>query len=430
MRALLILVCGMTLACASNLDVERARALLGHGPPPQALPALEETPPSDLPPVEGLVARSGVLRQIPLSWEPLLGGDVAGYAVERSKQLEGPFQRVGAVVGRFQTVWQDEGHAADGLEDDTRFFYRVRAYDSKGHLAAPADSVASASTAPRPPAPQALRAYSQLPRMVALAWDPVLDPNVGGYVVQRSPAARGHFHAVARIAGRFHTAWVDRGLGDLRVFYYRVASQNAAGGVGDATSPVRAVTKPEPLPPAELSVAAQSLGRNALHWEPNVEPDIVHYRIFRRRSGATQEEEIAVVGGGNTRTEDRGVGAGEPVFYSAQSEDADGLVSDRSDEIAVVSRGYELRADPDGDGVKLSWSPEIQGELASTRVLEVHRLGARELGQTHEAHFEDRAAGAGRVVRYQLVGVRRDGSEAPPSEVVEVRLPPAAVGAR
>jgi len=428
-RTLLLVCCGLVLGCANNLDVDRARALFGYK---AALPAppLQETPASDLAPVDGLVARSGELRQIPLGWEPVLSGDVAGYAVERAPQLQGPFQRVGSVMGRFSTVWLDEGHPGDGLGDGASFYYRVRAFDSNGRLAPAPDASAAASTAPRPTAPEALRAYSQLPRRVALAWDPVNDPSVAGYSVQRSPAARGDFLVVAHISGRFRTTWVDRGLGDLRVFYYRIAAVNAAGGTGDATIPVRAVTKPEPLPPARLAVEEQSLGRNVLHWEPNVEPDVVRYHIFRRRSGATREKEIAVVDAAQTRAEDPDVGAGEPVFYSLQSEDADGLLSNRSAEIAVVSRGYELRAEPRGNGVALSWSREVQAGFASTRVLEVGRTGSLEIGRAHEAHFEQAGVGAGRTIRYQLVGVRRDGSKAPASEVVEVHVPPAAVGAR
>ena len=88
-----------------------------------------------------------------------------------------------------------------------------------------------------------------------LSWRAATDERIKGYVIERSPTSSGPFEPIAEIDGRHQTVYVDRGLGDLRVFYYRVASVNVAGGRGEFSAPVRAVTKPDPLPPIGLRVA-------------------------------------------------------------------------------------------------------------------------------------------------------------------------------
>ena len=294
------IACGLGLAlalpaCGVSLDLERARSLL-RGPEEPAVPTLHESPPAQLPAPEGLRATSGELRSIPLQWDPLLRGDVGGYVIERSLQRHGPFERIAAVAGRAITAYVDTGtreraRAEDAepqapLGDETTRFYRVRAFSADGHLTATASQVVTATTSPPPTPPEGLRAYSHQPRQVPLSWRASQNPNTALYVVERSPTSGGPFEPVAELPGRHHTVYVDRGLGNLRVFYYRVSAVNSAGCRGEPTQPVRAVTKPEPLPPLGLRVAERRLGANRLSWDTNVETDIVEYQLLRIRRSA------------------------------------------------------------------------------------------------------------------------------------------------
>ncbi len=335
------------------MDVERAREVF-RGTEEPTVPILVESPALELPAPRGLRAVSGQLRAIPLKWDPLLTGDVSGYVIERTKKKGGRFRRIGAVPGRFETRYVDRGDdlapkkgskggRAD-LGDGALYCYRVRAFDSSGRIAAAPDPEVCATTARPPAAPSGLQAYSHQPREVALSWRPVPDPTVAGYRVYRNPARQGDYLLIARLDGRFSTTYVDRGLGALRVFYYRVASVNAAGGVGKKASEVRAVTKPEPLPPIGLRVEEQRLGSNRLAWDPNVEKDIAGYRLLRIREESSAGEIVAVLEPGATSAEDREIGAGERLSYKLVAFDRDGLESEPSDPIEVESVDYGLRA--------------------------------------------------------------------------------------
>jgi len=285
---------------------------------------------ADLPAPEGLHAISGELRMVPLKWEPLLVGDVAGYVVERASERDGSFEQLAKIPGRLTTAYLDRKTApadppvsaapdsepiqseSTASQDGITWFYQVRAYSSDGSLASRVSSLAVATTALPPKAPENLRAYSRQPRSVPLSWRASDDLNVVGYRVERSPTASGPFELLTKIDGRHQTIYVDRDLGDLRVFYYRVISVNAAGGLGVATEePVRAVTKPEPLPPIGLRTVEQRLGANTLAWDPNVEEDIVGYRLHRTLEGKDSSSLVASLSADETTATDTAVAAGQ-----------------------------------------------------------------------------------------------------------------------
>jgi fibronectin type 3 domain-containing protein len=431
-RAALALCLALGLGCATALDVERARDLFVREKAPET-PVLTEAPPARIGAVEGLRTLSGELRAIPLRWDPLLAGDVGGYAIERATAADGPYQRIAVVMGRFQTAYTDRGadlgaklnarETAGDLGDGNTYYYRVRPFDSHGRLGAQVAPPLSGTSAARPAPPTGFRAYSQLPRQVALSWEPSADPTVSGYTITRSPSANGNFLPVATLQGRFNTTWVDRGLGDLRVFYYRLSALNAAGGASDPTAAARAVTKPEPLPPVGVHLAERALGRNVVAWERNVERDLAGYRVLRRRANAERDELVAEVSADTLRISDEAVGASEQLAYTVLAFDRDGLESEPSDPVEGESVGYGLAAEVAGDAVTLRWDPAVQQQLASVRVLVDGAFGENELARVDAPSFVHRGVSAGSTLRYRLIGVRPDGRAAPPSPVLEVKVP-------
>ena len=210
-------------------------------------PALIESPAADLPAPQRLRAEANVYRAIPLYWDPVLRNEVAGYAIERAGAADAAFERVAVVWGRGESSYVDG--AGGGLADGKTAYYRVRSVSADGHLGAVASTVVVSNTAPRPAPPRGLRSVSRQPREIPLSWRASASDVAAGYVVERSPSPDGPYEVVDTLDGRFATSFVDRDLGNLRVFYYRVATRNAAGATGDPSEPVRGVTKPEPLPP-------------------------------------------------------------------------------------------------------------------------------------------------------------------------------------
>jgi fibronectin type 3 domain-containing protein len=470
---------GALSACTASFDFERARRYLERTPEP-TLPTLQEGPAApDLPPPEGLRAVSGELRKVPLKWDPLLAGDVGGYLVERAPTREGRFERLAPIAGALATTYIDHitstpeaptvastsedvaapapqnASAADGGEgtkevetsaeaessetgspdaseaapganglDGVTYFYRIRAFTPAGQLATWTSGVVAATTAAAPAPPEDLRAYSRQPRKVPLSWRASADATVSGYRVGRSPTSGGPFEPVAGVEGRHTTTYIDQGLGDLRVFYYQVASLNAAGGEGAPSEPVRAVTKPEPLPPIGLQVVERRLGSNRMAWSPNVEPDIAHYRLLRLREGAAKPEIVTTVPHASLETRDTEVGAGETVTYTLVAFDSGSLESAPGDPVTVRSEGYDLSADVQLDGVHLAWNPRTEEGHRGARIVRRGRLSQREFPPVTGSHFVDTGVKPGRSYRYTVTLLKAGGSSAPRSAPVEVRVPP------
>jgi fibronectin type 3 domain-containing protein len=419
-------------ACASTLDIDRARRWLDTPPEPE-LPTFQEEARAALPAPRGLRSTSGELRAVALHWEPLLSGDVGGYVIERAEKREGPFERIAAVPGRATTVFLDTGAkelpSADGskeraeLSDGETAFYRVRAFTLAGEFAESASEIVSATTAPVPEPPQGLRAYSHQPREVPLSWEASTDPLVAGYVVERSPTSRGPFEPLAQIEGHHQSVYLDRGLGDLRVFYYRVSSVNRAGGLGEPSKPVQAVTKAEPLPPIGLRVLAQRLGENELAWEPNVESDLAYYRLLRIRGDGEAVELAASVAGNRTVATDKEVGAGERVSYTIVAHDRDGLESAAAEPIVVESEGYALAATVRPDGIHLEWNPRTGEGYHGARIFLQRGLGQKELAFVEGSRYVHTDVKPGGRYRYAVVLERANASQAPTSSPVEIEVP-------
>jgi fibronectin type 3 domain-containing protein len=436
--ALLAGLCAV-VSCTSTLDIERAREILRTSKGPE-VPVIGDVVTEELEQIQNLRAISGELREVPLQWDPSLGPDVAGYVVERSLGEGQPFTRIAIVPGRFESTYVDRGadlgpkqqrdRLVSDLGDGETYVYRVRSYRADGRTGAKPSASSSAETAARPKPPEDLRAYSRMPRAIALSWSAVTDPAVRGYVVQRSPSAQGDFIEVGRVNHRYDTTFTDRDLESLRVFYYRVVAVNRVGAEGEPSTAIRGVTKPNPLPPIGLAVARQGLGSNRIRWDPNVEPDIRHYELFRWRRGATDPEPVARVRAGQgPEAEDAEVGAGELLRYSVVAVDVDGLRSVRSEPIEVRSRGYGLMAAPAANAIELRWEPAVHDEFKETLVLREGGIGARELGLAKAPKYRDRDVKPGSRYRYRVVGIRPDGTRAPPSAPVEVHIPEAAASA-
>jgi fibronectin type 3 domain-containing protein len=413
----LLLVCAAT-ACASWPAPWRS----APAPPATAEPTLVYDPPADLPAPEALSAASGQYREIPLRWDPVLIPGVAGYVVESALAEAGPFRVRATLRDRGVLAWVDRGDAAEPLGDGATRFYHLRAFSHDGRVSSIASSVVSATSAPLPEAPEGLRAWSRQPRSIPLTWSPSRDPNVAGYTVERSPNPGGPFEVVAELEGRQSTHLLDTGLGDLRVLYYRVSSRNAGGQRGAPSDVLRAVTKPAPLPPISLHVESRRLGAIAFAWDPNVETDLLGYRLLRWYKGHPTQT-ILYVGADKTRAEDGEVAAEQEYDYSLIAVDRDGLESRPSAPIHVSGVGYEWRASANASEVRLAWNARPEEGFVRAHVTRTGSLWREHEFVTDAAELRDVDVTPGRTYRYRIQLERSDGSRAPASKPIDVAVP-------
>jgi fibronectin type 3 domain-containing protein len=272
-----------------------------------------------------------------------------------------------------------------------------------------------------------LRAWSRQPRSIPLIWNPSRNPVVAGYTVERSPNPDGPFEVVAQLEGRQSTHLLDTGLGDLRVLYYRVSSRNPGGERGAPSEVLRAVTKPAPLPPIALRVEARRLGAIALAWEPNVETDLLGYRLRRWHKGSPPET-ITYVGADKTRAEDIRVAPDTAYDYTLIAVDLDGLESWPSTPISTVGLGYEWHARAGPHEVRLSWNARSDEGFVRAHVTRKSAFGKERTFVTDTAELRDTDVAPGRTYRYSIQLERSDGRKAPISQPILIDVPRAGSG--
>lgn len=339
---------------------------------------------SDLVPPEGLRIISTDERQVGLAWEPVLVGEIGGYAIMRAGRDGELFELAGRTRSRFETVYIDDGDDGHELGDGELHHYRVHPYDTDGRVSR-SHAYISATTEPAPDAPSGLRVYSNLPRKVALSWEPNERRSVWGYTILRSPTVAGPWQRVGTVEGRLRTVFEDPVPGDLRVMYYRVVALNHFGAEGGMTEPARAATKAEPLPPLGVELAAHALGRVELSWQPNVERDLARYEIWRSAQDDGQWEAELLIGSvpaPDAEFSDTTVRCGQQLRYRLRAIDADGLLSTHSEPLKVTADDIGLRSKRRTDGrYELMWDTKTGEDWAGARILE-HRfaLPDRELG--------------------------------------------------
>lgn len=396
--AVLALCCALALGACQTVSSRLPGDLLGS----EAPLTLERT--ADLRPPEGLRVTSSDDRQVDLAWDPVLVGDIAGYAVLRAEDPDEGFELVGRTRSRFETVYTDRGEGDAQLGDGRSYHYRIHPHDPEGRVSR-SHAYISATTEAAPDMPTGVRTYSNLPRRIVVVWDPNERLTATGYTILRSPTEAGPFVSVGQVDGRVATIYEDLVTGDLRVMYYRVAGRNRFGGESEPSEPVRGVTKAEPLPPIELAIEERRLGGLGLRWATNVERDLTRYEVWRAErddDGWDAERFAGEVEAGDTLFRDADVGCGQELRYRVRALDRDGLTSGYSDPLDATGEAIDLRARVRPASVELSWSAAQARDWPAAQIFAVRtglpdRLLDTVRGQTR-VRIDDLSEGRHRLI--------------------------------
>lgn len=148
---------------------------------------------------------------INLSWTDN-ADDEDGFSIERSPDGSTGWTEI-ATVGPDVTSYAD-----NGLDADTTYSYRVRAFVLD--IYSGYSNTADATTHPEFLPPQSVEATAITPRHIQLTWD---DPNdyESGYLIERSLSGVGGWVQIATV-GVNVTSYDDMGLAPATTYYYRL----------------------------------------------------------------------------------------------------------------------------------------------------------------------------------------------------------------
>ena len=302
---------------------------------------------------------------IEVSWQPPLndgGAAVTGYAVERSRSVNGPWTLRVTNTGSTETAWTDTG-----LTPVTVWYYRVTALNRAG--ASSPSGAASARTFPGPPdVPTGLRATAQGATRIELRWTAPSQTHgaaVLGYRIEQSRDGGRTWLALRSNTGSTATTFTHTGLPPGTTRHYRVSAINGAG-TGEPSNVASAMTAA--VPGAVRNLAARAVGTNriSLTWtapSANAGAPVTGYRIEVSGTGGAWRVLVANTRSAATTYSHMGLSPGTQRFYrvSAINEAGAGAVSNiASATTDATPPGVPagLTARPQGtDRINLSWSP-------------------------------------------------------------------------
>ena len=228
------------------------------------------------PPVapSNLLAVSYQGTRIDLTWLDN-ASDEQGYRVERAPDaggVPGAFAQIASVGANVRS------YSNTGLVIDTRYWYRVRAYNTAGNSAY---SNQSSAIIAAPAAPTALTATANSGTRIDLAWTDNSGTEEQGFRVERAPdvgGAPGAYGLVASVAANVRT-YSNTGLQVGTRYWYRVVAYNAVG-TSAYSNESSATTLAPPIPASALTATTISGVRIDLAWSDN-SADELGFRIER-----------------------------------------------------------------------------------------------------------------------------------------------------
>lgn len=339
---------------------------------------------------QGFVVQAGD-GEVRLYWQANTEQDLQGYFVYRSDLPDKGFSRV-ATLAAYTTAYVDQE-----VTNGVTYYYRVSAVDIDQKESAPTAAAAAkpqASEAPvgAPTAPPLVQLQAG-DGEVRLYWQASPEQNLQGYFVYRSDRENLGFSRIATVDANT-TSYVDTTVTNGRTYYYQVSAVNQAQAESARvpTPPLAAQPVPPnvavgtgkpPAFPTGLEVQRLQHNRLILVWQPNSEPDLEGYRIYRAAQPVAHPDQpldfqlLAAVSKETTRYVDENVATDAIYHYriTAVNEAGESLPS-------MPAQGWPgqppaapvgLAVQAEFDRLTLVWQPNSEPDLKEYRIYRVAR---------------------------------------------------------
>jgi parallel beta-helix repeat protein len=236
-----------------------------------------------------------------------------GFKVERSADSV-TFTEVGTVIANIAT------YSEAGLTASTRYYYRVRAYNSTGNsdYSNTADATTLPSPVTAPAAPSNLSATAASSIAINLTWTDT-SSNEEGFKIERSTSAGSGFAVIATVAANVAN-YSDSNLTSSTTYYYRVKAYNSAGESA-YTAMVSTATQAPPLTapaaPTSLVISSATSTLINLSWTDN-SSDETGFKVEKSADGTTFAQ-LATVGANVVAYSDTGLTALTTYYYRVRA---------------------------------------------------------------------------------------------------------------
>jgi fibronectin type 3 domain-containing protein len=273
-------------------------------------------------PVPFVRAMTNLPNRIKIIWRPHPSERISSYVVERNDISSTKWEQIAIVNGKLSAEYIDAG-----LKDGKTYRYRVRAKTYDGVISLPSQ-VIEAQTKLLPPVVENLQATRDLPRKIAISWDPSSHPEAVYYNVYRASKLSLFY---SRIIKTNKTTYEDMIQEDGVSRYYYVTVVDKDGLESPKQNvPLLGATLEVPSAPA-INVIKHDGESILIGWR-DTSLRAVKYQIVRTSKGAV----LTYTNITDNTFIDKNVTNEVEYSYTVAAVDNNGLVS-KSSEKAVMS---------------------------------------------------------------------------------------------
>jgi len=383
------------------------------------------------------------LRKVPLTWTPVNEPEVKGYSIYRANQRGGPYEKIGFVKGKDanqyldkgkESSWGKEGH----LKDNTEYFYKIHSVNVVD-THSPDSPIISVVTKGRPSPVAKLQAKNRQARKVPLTWTPVNEPEIKGYSIYRANQRGGPYEKIGFVKGKDANQYLDKGkesswgkeghLKDNTEYFYKIHSVNVVDIHSPDSPIISVVTKPIPVPVADLKANQLEVKQVSLSWQSNPEPDIKEYNIFRGESPQSIKKNIKNVPSTVFAYTDKQLKDGQKYFYKVRAINKDKLVGDFSSIVSSMTKPLPVKPiglsiDFKTGQIRLSWQKNPEEDIAQYQVFKKTFLSWNKIGEiTEPIFFYNSELKGGKKIFFRVKAVDNTNLTSKPSEEISITVP-------
>ncbi|MGB0989664.1 MAG: fibronectin type III domain-containing protein [Halarcobacter sp.] len=287
---------------------------------------------STLPLMEGvsfIQAISNLPRQIKIVWRPHSSERIESYEVQRKTPATSKWEEIETLDGRLQAEYIDLN-----LEDNVVYHYRVIGKTFDGLETMPS-ALVKAQTKPLPAGILSLKATTNLPRKIALTWEPSKSEDVVKYNIYRSTDDQRGFDVIKTVNAKTLN-YEDFVNEDGKVYFYKVSSIDKDGLESNLNvNSVMGVTLNKLRKP--VMTLAQIQGAKAiLNWQAG-DDRAVSYTVYKTiKEGFFKDKTIKYQDITALRFEDKDIVRGVQYSYAIQAVDKNGIHSEITKETELI----------------------------------------------------------------------------------------------
>lgn len=287
---------------------------------------------STLPLMEGvsfIQAISNLPRQIKIVWRPHSSERIESYEIQRKTPATSKWEEIETLDGRLQAEYIDLN-----LEDNVVYHYRVIGKTFDGLETMPS-ALVKAQTKPLPAGILSLKATTNLPRKIALTWEPSKSNDVVKYNVYRSTDDQRGFDVIKTVNAKTLN-YEDFVNEDGKVYFYKVSSIDKDGLESNLNvNSVMGVTLNKLRKP--VMTLAQIQGAKAiLNWQAG-DDRAVSYTVYKTiKEGFFKDKTIKYQDITALRFEDKDIVRGVQYSYAIQAVDKNGIHSEITKETELI----------------------------------------------------------------------------------------------